>query len=248
MNGNLGYSFYYRANVMDIILAHLPPTILLMSTSLLFSSIIGILLGVLSSRKPYSIVDNMIMTLCVVAYSIPVFWLGQMFVMAFSLNLGWLPVQGMFSPRTIATGLNLAIDVTRHLTLPSMTLGLFGLALVTRITRTSMLEIFREDFMLAAHAKGLEERRIIFVHALRNALLPVVTLIGMRWGHMLAGAVLVETIFAWQGIGRLIFESIHMRDYPLVIGVFVVVSFVTILANLVTDLVCVYIDPRIRYK
>lgn len=248
IRGNLGYSFVYREPVLNIIMERVPATLLLVGTATLVSSVAGIILGVISSKKPYSITDNTVTTISLFGYSLPVYWLAQILLLLFAVRLGWFPVQGIVSVREELSGLALALDVAHHLILPAFALSMLMLALVSRLTRASMLGILKEDFIVTAWSKGLDQKTVLYRHALRNALLPVVTIIGLNVGSMLTGAVLTETVFGWPGLGRLMFDAMSARDYPVLMGDFVITSITVILANLVTDLAYGFLDPRIRHK
>ncbi|MEW6121728.1 MAG: ABC transporter permease [Pseudomonadota bacterium] len=245
---DLGYSLRYRQNVLDLILSRMPATLLLMVTALVISSVLGILLGAVAARRPYSLTDQTSTFLALAGYSMPVFWLGQLALITFSLHLGWFPSQGMYSLRAPAQGWGRVLDVLHHLALPAFTYSLYHLALIFRLTRIKMQETLSLDFIVTARAKGAPEGRVVYGHALRNALLPVVTVIGMNFGFMLAGSVLTETVFAWPGMGRLLYEAIQARDYPVLMGLFTVLSLMVIAANVVTDLVYAAIDPRVVYR
>lgn len=246
--GDLGYSYVFDRPVLDLILSRLPLTVLLIGTAVVAATVLGVVLGVFSSRRPYSLLDNFTMTISLIGFSIPVFWLGQILLINLSVNLGLFPVQGWISVREAPSGSAFVTDVLWHLVLPATALGVQYLALVARVSRASMLEQMRQDYIMTARAKGLPENKIFYRHALRNGLLPVVTIMGVNFGQMLAGAVVTETVFAWPGIGRLTFESTFARDYPVVIGVFIFVSVSTVLANLIVDLVYAWVDPRVRHK
>jgi peptide/nickel transport system permease protein len=247
LQGNLGFSFIRRAPVLDLVVERAGPTALLMLSAMALSVLLGVLLGVVSARRVYSATDNALTVAGLVGYSIPVFWLGQVLIVLFALTLGWLPASGMVSLRTPPEGLARALDIGAHLLLPALCLSTRYIALNTRITRTSMLEVMHTDYIVTAKAKGLPERAILVRHALRNALLPVVTIVGYNLGFALSGSVLVETVFGWPGLGRLLFESIGSRDYPLLLGIFLFLSVVVVVTNLVTDILYAYLDPRIRY-
>ena len=191
--------------------------------------------------------DNATMTLSLLGYSLPVFWLAQILLLVFAVRLGWFPVQGIVSVREELTGLRYVVDIAHHLILPAVALGLLHLALITRLTRASMLEVLRQDYITTAWSKGLDQSTVLYRHALRNALLPVVTIIGLNLGAMLTGAVLTETVFGWPGLGRLMYDAISSRDYPVLMGNFVVISISVIAANLITDITYGLLDPRIRY-
>ncbi len=246
--GDLGYSYRYNQPVISLIAERVPATLLLMGTAYIISIIIGIVLGVSSSRKPYSLLDNIITTGSLMGYSIPLFWLAQMLLVALALYLGLFPVGGMMSVTVKYIGLGHVLDILHHLILPAAALAVFNLALYTRLTRASMLEVLEKDFIVTAKCKGVDERTVVYRHALRNALLPVITVIGMQFGAMLGGAILTETIFGWPGLGRLMYEALYTRDYPVMMGMFIVASISVIVANLMTDLVYAMVDPRIRYR
>ena len=245
--GNLGYSFANRRAVLDIIGERLPATALLTLTGLGFAAATGVFLGILSSRRPYSWMDNLASTLSLLSFSVPVFWLGQILIVVFALWLGWLPAQGMHSLRAEHTGFARYLDVAAHLVAPAFALSARFLALNSRLTRASMLEVLGRDYIVTARAKGLSDGQVLFRHALPNALLPIVTIIGYNFGFVLAGSALVETVFGWPGLGRLLYDSIFARDFPVLMGIFLVVAISVILANLITDILYGYLDPRIRY-
>jgi peptide/nickel transport system permease protein len=247
LQGDLGFSFHNRQPVLHLILQRLPATLLLSGTALALAAVLGVALGTLSSRRPYSWLDNFTSVFALIGFSMPVFWLGQLLIIGISLNLGWLPAQGMVSLRADPTGWGRALSITMHLILPAVTLSMAFLAINSRIARTSMLEVLREDYVMVARAKGLSEARITYVHAFRNALIPIVTVIGFNFGFLLAGSAFVETIFAWPGVGRLLYYSMSARDYPVIMGIFIVVCVGVIIVNLLTDIAYAYLDPRVRY-
>ena len=177
----------------------------------------------------------------------PVFWLGQLLIMGFALELRWFPSQGMVSLRADPQGWEMILSIGMHLILPALALSTRFLALTSRISRASMMEVLKEDYIVTAWAKGLPESRVVYLHALRNALIPIVTVIGFNFGFLLAGSTLVETVFAWPGIGRLLYDSILTRDSPVMMGIFLVVSGGIIVVNLLTDIAYAYMDPRVRY-
>ncbi len=247
VRGDLGYSLYFNQPVIRLILGRLPATILLMASQLAFALVVGVLLGVAAARRPYSGLDNASTAVALIGYSMPVFWSGLLLILFFSTTLGLFPSGGMITSREQAAGLARAWDVLHHLILPAFTLGLVNLALYVRLTRASMLEVLSQDYVRTAWAKGLAERRVTRYHALRNALLPVVTITGVDLGRMIGGAVLTETVFAWPGVGTLTFNALQTRDYPVIVGTFMLVSIGVILANLVVDILYGVLDPRIRY-
>lgn len=247
-HGDLGYSIAYRAPVVEVIGARLGPTLLLMVPALVLAAVVGGLLGVAAGRRAGSRADELISTGTLVGTSVPSFWIGQLLVLAFAVGLGWLPVQGMSDPHGSDTALGHLLDVGRHLVLPVVTLAAVQLALVARLVRGSLAEVLAQDHIRTARAKGLGRRAVVYRHGLRNAMLPVTTVIGTRFGALLAGAVLVETIFSWPGVGRLLYDSTLARDYPVLLGLFALVSVTIVLANLVTDLLYAVLDPRVEYR
>lgn len=247
LHGDFGYSFIYQQPVFRVILGRLSATLLLMGTALLLSISVGLALGVLAATRPHSLFDHAIAAFTLTAYATPVFWLGQLLILLFAVRLSILPVQGMVTARESYTGLRHTVDVARHLALPALTLALPQLALIVRLTRASLREALAEDFIAVARAKGLSERSVLWGHALRNALLPVVTVIGGHIGVVLTGAALTETIFAWPGLGRLLLDAALKRDYPLLMAIFFLVSATVIVVNLITDIIYTMLDPRVRF-
>lgn len=243
---DLGYSFRHNQSVLQLILGRLPATLLLMTSGLVVAVTLGGWLGVMASQKVNSLRDNLISLFAMLAFATPVFWMGLMMIVLFSVQLGWLPSSGMETIAAGHQGLTRVLDVARHMVLPVATLALFYVALYTRVMRASMLEVFNQDYVTTARAKGLSERRITFRHVLRNALLPLVTLVGVQIGTMLGGSVLVETVFSWPGLGRLAFEAVFQRDINLLLGILLLCSMVVILANIAVDLAYFRLDPRIR--
>lgn len=248
MRGDLGYSLIFNSPVLNLILERLPASILLMSTSLLFAMISGIILGVTSSKKPYSLIDSISTTLSLLGSSLPVFWLAQMLILLFALYFNILPTGGIASYGSNLTGIAYITDRLIHLILPTISLGLVQLPIFTRLTRASMLEELGKDYIVAARSKGLKETTVTYRHALRNALNPVMSIVGVNIGWLLAGSVLTETVYGWPGLGRLMFDSITKRDYPIVTGIFMFVSIAVICINLIIDILYAFIDPRVRYK
>ena len=245
---DLGQSFRYREPVAELIASRLPATLLLMGAALIVSTVVAVVLGVLAARHPYSAVDNGVTAIALAGYSMPVFWLGQLLLIAFALKLDWFPAQGMVSIRTPAEGFDRVLDIAHHLVLPALTYSLYHLALIFRLTRAKMQDVLAQDYIQTARAKGLSETQVIFGHALRNALLPIVTVLGLNFGFMLAGSVLTETVFAWPGTGRLLYEAILARDYPVLMGLFVCLSSMVVLVNVLTDIAYALIDPRVVYR
>jgi peptide/nickel transport system permease protein len=246
IRGDLGYSYFFNLPVVELILDRVPATLLLVLSSVLCAFVVGTSLGVLSSRKPNGPLSQFITVLSMLGFAAPVFWMGIMLVILFASVIPILPVSGMRAIDASGGGLQGVLDVAQHLVLPTLTLSLVYLAQYSRLARSSMLDVLGADFLRTARAKGLAERVVLYKHALRNALLPVVTVLGLQFGNVLAGAILVETVFNWPGLGRLAFESVLRRDYPTILGVLLFSSIVVVVMNQVTDLCYRLIDPRIR--
>ncbi len=246
LQGDLGQSFFYNAPVLDLVLGRAGATILLVTTSLLFAIFVGTMLGVLASHKPKGIVSGLVTLVSVIGYSAPIFWTGLMLVILFAWVYPIFPISGMYDITKDTGFFGYILDVMHHLVLPSLTLGIVYLAQYARLTRASMLEILSSDYIRTARAKGVAETKVYGHHALRNAILPVVTIAGLQFGSIISGAVLVETVFSWPGLGTLAFDSILARDYPTVLGILFFSSLLVISANLLTDLVYRFVDPRIR--
>lgn len=245
---DLGSSFRYREPVFELIMSRLPATLLLMGAALIVSTVVAVALGVIAARRPYSALDNSTTLFALAGYSMPVFWLGQLFLIAFALKLDWFPAQGMVSIRAPTEGFGRLLDIAHHLVLPAATYSLYHLALMFRLTRAKMQDVLAQDYIQTARAKGLTEAQTIFGHALPNALLPIVTVLGLNFGFMLAGSVLTETVFAWPGTGRLLYEAILARDYPVLMGLFVCLSTMVVMVNVATDIAYALIDPRVVYR
>lgn len=246
LQGDLGYSYFFNLPVTAMIAERVPATLLLVLSSVLLAFTVGTALGVLSSRKPNGMLSQFITVLSMVGFAAPVFWVGIMLVILFASVLPILPVAGMRSIDSTGGGIKDVIDVLHHLVLPTVTLSLVYLAQYSRLARSSMLDVLGSDFIRTARAKGLAERVVLYKHALRNALLPVVTVLGLQFGNVLAGAILVETVFNWPGLGRLAFDSVLRRDYPTILGVLLFSSVVVVVMNQITDLCYRIIDPRIK--
>jgi peptide/nickel transport system permease protein len=244
---DLGYSYRHRQSVAGLIAERLPATLLLMGASLVLAVVGGVFLGVIAARRRGTWLGTAISVGSLVAYATPMFWFGLMLIVVLSVKLRWLPTYGMATIGSGATGLAYALDVAWHSVLPVTTLGLFYLALYTRLARVSMLEILTQEFITVARAKGLAEWRVVGYHGLRNALLGVVTMVGMQMAQLVGGSVVVETIFAWPGMGRLVFEAVAQRDYPMLLGVLLVSSLTVVVMNLVTDVAYGLLDPRVRH-
>lgn len=244
---DLGYSFFFNVPVVDLILDRLPATLLLVVTAQLLALIVGTLLGVFSARNPNGIVSHFVSLFALFGYSAPVFWTGIMLLLSFSLMIPIFPVAGM-QDVTVTGGLFARmLDVAHHMVLPVLTLASIFLALYSRLCRASMMETLGADFIRTARAKGLSESQIVLKHALKNSLGPVVTLAGLQFSAVISGAVLVEAVFTWPGLGTLALESILARDTPTILGILFFSALVVIIGNLLTDLVLRLIDPRIRH-
>ncbi len=246
VRGDLGFSYFFNEPVTSLIGRRIGPTILLVGTALLFSVVLGVLAGVFTARRPESAASNAVTVLALIGYSMPVFWTGILFIILFAGVLEILPISGMRDVRFEGGTFAAAVDVVRHLILPALTLGLLYLAQYSRLARASMLEVLQSDYVRTARAKGLAERVVVYKHALRNAVIPVVTIAGLQFGALLSGALLVETVFNWPGLGRLAFDSILRRDTSVLLGVLLMSAVLVVVANLLTDLVYRLIDPRIR--
>jgi len=230
--GDFGRSLVTRRPVAEELFARFPATLQLAASAVLIAVAIGIPVGILSAIKQYSFFDGAAMTLALVGVSMPNFWQGLMMILLFSVYLRWLPSSG--------------IGTFRHLIMPAVTLGTSSAALITRMTRSSMLEVVRQDYIRTARAKGLTERVVINRHALKNALIPVVTVIGLQFGYLLGGAVLTETVFAWPGVGRMMVDAIRQKDFPVVQAGVLLLAVAFSVVNLVVDILYAYIDPRIK--
>ncbi len=232
--GDLGRSVKSRAPVTEELWARLPNTAQLAAASIAVAAVVGVGAGVVSAVRPYSMLDSAVMVVALAGLSIPIFWSGLMMILVFSVHFGWFPAVGTGS--------------VAHLVLPSVTLGMTSAAIIARMTRSSMLEVLRTDYVRTARAKGQVERAVIGRHALKNALIPVITVIGLQTGTLLSGAVLTESVFAWPGVGRLLVEGILTRDYPVVQATVLLVAVVFVLVNLVVDVLYAVVDPRIHFR
>jgi peptide/nickel transport system permease protein len=243
---DLGYSFRHDMPVSELIVDRFWPTALLMVSTIILAVGFGILLGLLAAMRLNTWKDAVITVFALITYATPLFWVGLMMIVVFSLNLGWFPTSGMENVAAFYEGWDRVKDIVVHLVLPTITLSLFYLALYTRMMRASMLEQYGQDYVITARAKGLTERRITFVHVLRNALLPVVTMAGVQVGALIGGSVIVESVFAWPGLGMLAFESLFARDLNLLLGIFLLSSALVIVVNLIVDIIYSLLDPRIE--
>lgn len=248
LRGDFGDSYVQGRPAMDAILERLPATVLLAGTAIVLSTFGGIAFGVLAASRPRGVRDIGVSTISLGLYAAPVFFVGQLAVLALAVGLGWFPVQGMTSARNPVTGWALVLDVARHLVLPAFVLAAAEFAAIARLARAGLLDELGRDHIRTARAKGVPERSVLLKHGLRRALLPVVTVIGGRIGYLISGAVVTEVVFGWPGVGQLLLNSIQNRDAPIVLGLFVVMALIVVFANLVTDLTYAVIDPRIRYR
>ena len=247
-SGDLGHSIHFDAPVADLVLARLGPTLLLAATALPLAAGAGAVLGVHAARRPRGAFGNVVTVLALAAWSAPAFWTGILLLFAFSAGLPLFPLSGMADLRADSGGLARALDVAHHVALPAVTLALVLFAPFYRIARAGTIDALGADYIRTARAKGLAEPVILFRHALPNAALPLVTLAGVQFGTLLSGSVLVETVFDWPGLGRLAFESVVRRDHPTLLGVLLVGAGMIAAANLLADLACRVLDPRIRTR
>jgi peptide/nickel transport system permease protein len=243
---DLGYSFRNQSPVLPLILARLWPTLLLMGTTLILSVVGGVLLGLLAAIWVRTWKDHVISFAAIIAYAMPLFWIGLMLILVFSIKLDWLPTSGMEDAAAFYEGWERVVDIAQHLVLPSITLSLFYMALYARLMRATMLEQRGLDYVTTARAKGLTEQQITVRHMVRNALLPVVTVAGVQVGGLLGGSVIVESVFAWPGLGQLAFQSLFARDLNLLLGIFFISSCLVVVVNIIVDIIYLILDPRIR--
>jgi peptide/nickel transport system permease protein len=232
LQGDLGRSIVGDQPVLDILLTRFPPTLMLAATSLVIAMVLGLSLGFLAAYRRGTAVDVGAMVVAVLGVSIPHFWLGLMLLFFFALKLGWLPVAG---------------SDLRSLVLPALTLGIANAAVLARLTRSAMIDIFDQDFVRTAWAKGLPKTIVLYRHALRAGLVPIVSMMGMQFAYMMGGAIVVENVFAWNGVGRLAIEAVFARDYPLIQGFILFFATVVVLVSVVIDVLYALLDPRIRY-
>lgn len=246
MTFDLGYSYRQNKPVIEVILERLPNTLILTLTAFIFALITGVSLGIVSAWRRGTVVDNVISLVALLFYAMPIFFTGLLLLFVFSAKLEWLPGYGS---QTVGPNLDFfaaVLDRAKHLVLPVLTLGLFYTATYTRLTRASAIEVMHLDFIKTAKAKGLPTKRIRRAHVLRNALLPIITIAGMQAGQLIGGAVVVETIFGWPGIGRLAFDALLQRDYPVLLGIFFISSLMVVLFNVLTEFAYRAFDPRVR--
>ncbi|HWP46065.1 MAG TPA: ABC transporter permease [Candidatus Limnocylindrales bacterium] len=260
LQGDLGRSIKTREKIVVEIKNRFPATMELAIASMIFATTLGTLAGIVSSTRRYSFLDYGTMIGALMGASMPIFWLGLLLILVFSVNLGWFPVSGRLNPQlslqtitnfyivdSLLTGNWAALkDTLWHLILPAVALGTIPLSLIARMTRSSMLEVLQQEFIRTAYAKGLSERWVIYKHALRNALIPIITVTGLQLGFLLGGAILTETIFAWPGVGRWLVLAVQARDFPAVQGGAMLLATTFVLLNLLVDLLYAYVDPRIK--
>jgi peptide/nickel transport system permease protein len=245
---DFGQSFKDNRPVLGLILERLPATLLLSGLSLVLLFLIAVPLGVTAAVKQNSMFDRWTTLFTFVGYSLPGFWVALLLMLLFGVQLGWVPLSGMVSLEHDSLGpFDKLLDILSHMALPLAVTTFGGLAAVSRYTRTSMLEVIRQDYIRTARAKGLPERTVIFKHALRNALIPIVTLLGLSLPALIGGSFIIETIFAWPGMGRLGFEAVMSKNYPVIMGIGVITSFMTLLGNLLADVAYAWLDPRVKY-
>lgn len=246
LQGDFGYSYYFNTSVLSLIVERLPATILLVVTAVSASFFIGTFVGTLAARKPNGLLSQIVTVLSIVGYSAPVFWTGIVLIILFASAFPIFPVSDMRPAGSEATGLAAVLEVLHHLVLPMFTLAFVYIAQYSRLARASMMEILSADYIRTARAKGVSEALVVYKHGLRNSILPVITMLGMQFGNVLAGAILVETVFNWPGLGRLAFDSVLRRDYPTLLGILFFASLLVVVMNQVTDWLYRVIDPRIR--
>lgn len=245
---DFGWSYVYEQPVLTVLMARLGNTMLLMVASLTVAFVFGITLGAFAARRAYSLTDNAISTLGLVFYAMPSFFLSLLMILVFSVKLGWLPVGGIRTIGAFKTGWADVIDVARHLVMPTAALSLIYLAFYMRLMRTSVLEVMDLDFVRTARAKGAGDFRLMVHHVMRNALLPVVTLLGLQFSTVLGGSVVIETIFSLPGLGQLAYTSVIKRDLNMLMGIVALSSVIVVIVNVLTDLVYAWLDPRIELK
>jgi peptide/nickel transport system permease protein len=245
---DLGYSYRQQRSVLALLAERLPATLLLTGTAFLIALMLGVALGTLAGVRAGTWSDTLLTIVSLFLYAMPVFWLGLMLVLLFSVKLDWLPAFGYVTIGVEMSPLERVRDIASHLALPAISLAAVYLAIYARLMRSSVIEVTKQDFIKTARAKGLKQGRIIARHILRNAILPVVTVAGMQAGALVGGAVVIETVFAWPGLGRLTYDAVLQRDYPVMLGIFLVMSVIVILLNLATDAIYRLIDPRVSLR
>ena len=234
LSGDWGRSIVTNQAVLPEVIHRFSATLQLTIAAMILAVLIGVTVGVVSATKPYSLFDHLSMVAALFGVSMPIFWMGLMFIFLFSVTLGLFPSSGK--------------DGIEHIVLPALTLGLASTGIIARMTRSSMLEVLGQDYVRTARAKGATEEDVVYRHALKNAMIPIVTIVGLQFGYLLSGAVLTETVFNWPGIGRLMVDSIFNRDFPMIQGAVLLVASSFVLVNLLTDLLCAYLDPRVKFE
>lgn len=242
LHGNLGMSYSHHQTVLSLIMDRIGATAKLTITALVLATVVGILLGVISAKFRGSALDTTTQTVSLIGFSVPEFWLGQLLILLFAVKLGWLPASGSFSIREGDTGF---FSTLNYLVLPVIALSFRYIAIIARMTRANLLEVSGADFITAVRSRGVGESGVLWRHTMKNAAPPVLTVVGYNFGYILAGSVTIETVFSWPGIGRLMYESIGARDYPVLVGILLMISVTIVIANLLTDLVHAMIDPRV---
>jgi len=246
LQGDLGYSFRFGEPVLALVLQRLPATLSLVGVALTVSVLVGVLLGVAAARRPHGLADALISSAATLGYSAPMFWTALMLIVLFGVRLEWFPIAGVRDISAGYQGWRLLLDQAWHLVLPALTLSIYYLAVYVRLTRAAMIESLAEDFVRTARAKGAPERTVVWRHALRHALLPVLTMLGLQSSALLGGSIVVETVFAWPGLGQLSFEAIKSRDLPVLLGVLLFSGVLVVLVNALVDVLQARLDPRIR--
>jgi peptide/nickel transport system permease protein len=234
LRGDLGRSIVTNQPVLPELIHRFSATLQLTLAGMIFAVLVGVTVGVVSATKPYSLFDHLSMVGALFGVSMPIFWMGLMFIFIFSVTLGLFPSSGK--------------DGIEHIVLPALVLGLASTGIIARMTRSSMLEVLGQDYVRTARAKGATEEDVVYRHALKNAMIPIVTIVGLQFGYLLSGAVLTETVFNWPGIGRLMVDSIFNRDFPMIQGAVLLVASSFVFVNLLTDLLCAYLDPRVKFE
>jgi peptide/nickel transport system permease protein len=246
VKGDLGFSLRYKEPVTKIISRNLQNTLLLSMSALFFSVVLGVPIGVLSATRKYSLFDNILTVFSFIGLSIPAFFFGMLMIKFLAFDLNLFPISGMMTIGQDYTGIRKALDLLHHMALPVTVLGMVNMASLMRYTRSSMLEVITQDYIRTARAKGLKERTVIYKHALKNALIPVVTVVCISIGYLLSGALLTETVFSWPGMGTLVYQAILNRDYSLVTASTMVIAVFILLSNLLADIIYAFLDPRIK--
>ena len=244
--GDLGDSIWFNEPVTGLLAERIGPTVLLSAAALGFAVIVGVAIGTAAARRPESLLSHAVTILALIGFAMPAFWTGLLLLILVGVRFDFFPVSGIHDVDFEGNWLESWLDIGQHLILPALTLGIIYLAQYSRLSRASMLEVLESDYVRTARAKGLSERSVTFKHGLRNGVIPVITILGLQFGAVLSGAILVESVFAWPGLGRLAFEAVTRRDTPVLLGVLLLVSVGVIVANLLTDLVYRLVDPRIR--